>query len=122
MSTSAAIIHVTLKHLLLALASIVSSKEKSDNIIEFVCVRARSIGLIRIRRTPPFFSDEAFDWAHPYPDESSELAHPAHPRKSRMSSDQGVVKYGTLQLPGSDELDTTWPTGGFARWYRESYT
>ena len=24
----------------------------------------------------------------------------------RMSSDQGVVKYGILQLPGSDELDT----------------
>ena len=23
-----------------------------------------------------------------------------------MSSDQGVVKYGILQLPGSDELDT----------------
>ena len=31
---------------------------------------ARSIGLIRIRRTPPF-SDETFDWAHPNPDESS---------------------------------------------------
>ena len=33
---------------------------------------ARSIGLIRIRRTPPF-SDEAFDWAQLNPDESSEL-------------------------------------------------
>ena len=31
---------------------------------------------------------------------------PAHPKNSRMSSDQGVVKYGILQLPGSDELDT----------------
>ena len=80
-NSAAIITHVTLKHLLLALASIVSSKEKSDNIIEFACVRARSIGLIRIRRTPPVFSDETFDWAHPYPDESSELAHPAHPKK-----------------------------------------
>ena len=36
--------------------------------------RARSIWLIwiRIRWTPPF-SDYAFDWAHPNPDESSEL-------------------------------------------------
>ena len=34
-------------------------------------VRARLIGLIRIR-TPPF-SDEAFDWAHPNLDESPEL-------------------------------------------------
>ena len=67
--------------------------------------RARSIGLIRIRRTPPF-SDEAFDWAHPTSDESSELIRPAHPKNSRMSSDQGVVKYGILQLLGSDELDT----------------
>ena len=33
---------------------------------------ARSIGLILIRRTPPF-SDEAFDWAQLNPDESSEL-------------------------------------------------
>ena len=39
--------------------------------------RARSIGLIRIRRTPPF-SDEAFDWAHPNPDESSELIRNIH--------------------------------------------
>ena len=37
----------------------------------FFC-RARSIGLIRIRRTPPF-SDEAFDWAQLNSDESSEL-------------------------------------------------
>ena len=34
--------------------------------------RARSTGLIRIRRTPPF-SDDAFDLAHLNPDESSEL-------------------------------------------------
>ena len=35
-------------------------------------LKARSIGLIRIGRTPPF-SDEAFDWAQLNPDESSEL-------------------------------------------------
>ena len=33
-------------------------------------------------------------------------AHPAHPKNLRMSSDQVVVKYGILQLPGSDELGT----------------
>ena len=43
------------------------------------CVRAVqhrtcSIGLIRIRRTPPF-SDDALDWAQLNPDESSELIH-----------------------------------------------
>ena len=37
-------------------------------------LRARSIGLIRIRRTPPF-SDDAFDSAQLNPDESSELIH-----------------------------------------------
>ena len=46
----------------------------------------RSIGLIQIRMS------------HPSSSGSSE--------NSRMSSDQGVVKYGILQLPGSDELDT----------------
>ena len=30
---------------------------------------------------------------------------PAHPKNSRMSSDQGVEKYGILQLPVADELD-----------------
>ena len=39
-----------------------------------VTLRACSIELIRIRRTPPF-SDEAFDWAQLNPDESSELIH-----------------------------------------------
>ena len=37
-----------------------------------ISFRARSIGLIRIRRTHPF-SDDAFDWAQLNPDESSEL-------------------------------------------------
>ena len=37
-------------------------------------LRACSIGLIRIRRTPPF-SDDTFDLAQLNPDESSELIH-----------------------------------------------
>ena len=47
-------------------------KVSQFSLAEYSCTRARSIGLIRIRRTPPF-SDEAFDGAHPNPDESSEL-------------------------------------------------
>ena len=50
-------------------------------------LRARSIGLIRIRRTPPF-SDDAFDSAQLNPDESSIRAHPSHPKKLWMSSDE----------------------------------
>ena len=49
-------------------------------------LRARWIGLIRIRRTP-LFSDDAFDWAQLNPDESSERFQLIR-KKIRMSSDE----------------------------------
>ena len=49
-----------------------SVENRSQDVNATGTVRARSIGLIRKRRTPPF-SDDAFDPAHLNPDESSEL-------------------------------------------------
>ena len=67
---------------------------------------ARSIGLMRIRRTPPF-SDDAFDWAQLNPDESSELIHLIR-KKLRTSSDELDTRTHPredvmiLRLPHSD--------------------
>ena len=67
---------------------------------------ARSIGLIRIRRTPAL-SYDAFDWAQLNPDESSELIHVSR-KKLRMSSDEldprtlAREDVKVLRLPHSD--------------------
>ena len=47
--------------------------------------RSHSVGLIRIRRTPPF-SDDAFDSAQLNPDDH--MSHPSSSEKLQMSSDE----------------------------------